>query len=169
MAFSAREFRDAMGCFATGVAVVTGRDEDGEPVGVTVNSFSSVSLSPPLVLFCLDRQADSLQPFTDGKPFAVNILSAEQSALSHRFAQSGVDKWHGVDWRAGGNDCPALPGAVARYECTSVAAHDGGDHLILVGRVDDVETSDSAPLLYFRGNYAYLPGAEYASDREGDQ
>jgi len=160
MAFTAREFRDAMGCFATGVAVVTGRDENGAPVGVTVNSFSSVSLSPPLVLFCLDREADSLQPFADGKHFAVNILNAEQSDLSHHFAQTGVDKWSGVEWSAGGNDCPALPGAVARYECTSVAAHDGGDHVILVGRVDDIETGDHAPLLYFRGNYAYLPSAE---------
>ena len=150
-----------MGRFATGVTVVTGLDWHGKPVGVTVNSFNSVSLEPALVLFSLDRKANSLEPFAGGEHFAVNVLGEHQTGLSRTFASQDLDKWSGVAWRPGRNACPLLPGVLAVFECTTQATHDGGDHVIFVGRVDHVEAMGSGrPLLFFRGDYARLDPRE---------
>ena len=157
MSFSPREFRDAMGRFATGVTIVTGLAPDGSPVGVTVNSFSSVSLSPPLVLFSLDRGANSLEPFSGGRHFSVNVLREDQAALSQNFARQDDNKFDGIRWRPGNNGCPLFDGVLAVVECTTKATHDGGDHVIFVGHVDHVDLVEvGKPLLYYCGSYARL-------------
>ena len=153
-----RELRNACGQFATGVMVVTGRIDDGSPVGVTVNSFSSVSLDPPLVLFCLDKQALSFDAFSMGKNFALNVLSEDQRALSDQFAQQGGDKYTGVSITESAHGIPLLNGCLATIECAMHAVHEGGDHQIIVGEVERVTTGDSTgrPLLFFRGKYNNL-------------
>jgi len=162
MSFTSRQFRDALGCFATGVTVVTGRRADGRPVGLTANAFSSVSLDPPLVLFCLDRKAESLQAFLDGRHFAVNVLRAEQEDLSNRFADPTIDRFADLAFETWETGCPILPDTLASLECTLHAHHDGGDHVIFIGRVQRIRCSDTdggaqpatrGPLLYYRGDY----------------
>lgn len=153
-ALDAREFRNALGCFATGVTIVTTVDPGGEPVGLTVNSFNSVSLDPPLVLFSVGRHAYSLTVLLETEHFAVNVLRESQQALSDRFARAASDKWAGIDFRSGENGCPLLPGVLARLECHSRHAYMGGDHVIFVGEVERMTYDpDGVPLLYFRGGY----------------
>ncbi|WP_114393732.1 flavin reductase family protein [Oleisolibacter albus] len=158
MSLDARAFRDALGCFATGVCVATTRTVDGRPLGVTVNSVASVSLDPPLVLFCLDREAESLAAFSQAPGFALTMLAEEQKPLSRAFAGGPPDeRWAGVDpqyWETG---APVIPGGLASLDCIRHAMHDGGDHVILVGRVVRLwSRSDGRPLLYFRGGYNKL-------------
>lgn len=157
-AIDPRGFRDALGRFATGVTVVTTRDADGKPIGVTVNSFASVSLDPPLVSFCLDRSAFSFPAFESAGRFAVNILSDQQRDLSRTFAQaSPADKFAMVETFDGVTGCPLLKGALAHIDCERAALHDAGDHVILIGRVVAIDAAhDGAPLLYYRGRYADL-------------
>ncbi len=152
--FEQRAFRDAMGRFVTGVAVATTRDAEGAPVGVTINSFTSVSLNPPLVLFCLDRRARTLPAFQATGYFAVNVLAADQQAHSIRFARR-CDDWQGIDHVTWTTGAPIIMGSVAACDCTVDALYDGGDHVILVGRVQRIEaTADREPLVYPRGQYA---------------
>ena len=161
-----RAFRAALSSFATGVTVVTARGPDGAPVGVTVNSFSSVSLDPPLVLWSLDRRALSLPVFEAAGHFAVHVLSAEQAHLSDRFATRGAsDKFEGVDWSEGIGGVPLLPGIAARFECRRHAAHDGGDHRIYLGRVLRFENNGDATLAFQRGAYAICDTLERVSRR----
>lgn len=159
--FDARAFRAALGCFATGVCVASTRDPDGRPVGVTVNSFTSVSLDPPLVLFCLDRSAESLRAFMSASGFALTVLAEEQQSVSANFAQRALpERWEGVALHGEDDDAPAAPtiaGGLAALDCDMHAIHDGGDHVILVGRVRRLwSRPDGRPLLYFRGGYARL-------------
>ncbi|MFQ5765645.1 MAG: flavin reductase family protein [Rhodospirillales bacterium] len=153
-------FRRALGFFATGVTVVTGRTPEGEPVGVTVNAFASVSLEPPLILICLANTTGCLSAFSEGDRFAVNLLDESQKGLSeefagpreHRFKDSAFDTWE--------SDCPILPGCLANLECTRVAVHKGGDHVIVVGRVDHIEHDEEGrPLLYYQSGYRRLEDA----------
>jgi len=146
-------FRAAMGQFVTGVTVATARGPDG-PVGITVNSLTSVSLAPPLILFCLDRAARARPAFEAAPGFVVNMLTADQQALSRRFAR-GPDDWDGLDIRTGRSGAPILAGALAAMDCLTEAIHDGGDHIIVVGRVIGVarDAADAAPLVYHRGGY----------------
>lgn len=147
-------FRDILGCFVTGVTVVTALGEDGEHVGLTVNSFNSVSLEPPMVLFSLDRGAQSLPVFETSGAFAVSLLSDAHEALSNRFAQRNTDKWDGVAYRVGANGCRLLEGSMATFECTTYAQYDGGDHVIFVGTVVAMSADPEArPLVYYRGAY----------------
>lgn len=148
-----REFRNALGSFATGVTIVTAVGEDGRRVGLTANSFSSVSLDPPLVLWSLARKAPSLSVFTDVSHFAINVLAEDQMALSNRFASPIEDKFEGVDWRPGLGGAPLIEGCVARFECRNHMQHDGGDHVIFVGRVDRFDYTKRAPLLFLTGGY----------------
>ena len=134
-ALDGREFRDALGWFATGVTVITTRSNEGELVGFTANSFTSVSLDPPLVLFSLNRQAQSLAVFEGCAHFAVNILAEHQADLSSRFATASHDKWQGVTVETWESGCPILADALANFECEVHAVHDGGDHRIFLGRV----------------------------------
>lgn len=153
-----RTFRDALGCFATGIAVVTTLEPDGTPVGVTVNSFSSVSLDPPLVQFCLGRAAMSFAAFTAAPSFAVNILADDQADLSVRFSRRDQqERWGGVAVERWDSGVPILAGCLASLECDMEHQFSGGDHVILVGRVRRLASrTDGRPLLYFRGGYANL-------------
>lgn len=158
MTIDTRDFRNALGGFATGITVVTTLDREGSPVGVTVNSFSSVSLDPPLVLFCLGRTAQSFPAFEAAPAFAINILADDQQELSGRFATRTLqDRWQGVAWERWETGCPILAGGLAALECDREAVYDGGDHVILVGRVRRLASrTDGKPLLYFRGQYGTI-------------
>ena len=149
-------FRQALGQFAAGVAIITAK-ADTQLVGLTVNSFNSVSLDPPLILFSITRTARSLNGLLRAPAFAVNILSREQESLSNHFARSQADKWSAVTHTAGYCGTPLLSGVLAHFECAPYANHDGGDHVIVVGRVFRFALNDCGePLVYFRSRYRSL-------------
>lgn len=151
-------FRQLLGCFPTGVAVITTRDADGRPAGLTCNSFSSVSLEPPLVLFSLRKQSRLVDAFTRGEGFAINILSQSQDALSARFASSRIeDKFEGVRWHAGALGLPVIDDCLASFECSRFACHEAGDHYVLIGEVRQMGGggADHA-LVFYRGAYMML-------------
>jgi flavin reductase (DIM6/NTAB) family NADH-FMN oxidoreductase RutF len=152
-----RPLRNALGRFATGVTVVTAIDPEGQPIGLTVNSFSAVSLNPPLVLWCLDNVSHNLAAFRQASHHAINILAAGQEGLSNRFATWPVDRFVGLPWVAGAGGAPLLPGCCASIEMTNATWHSGGDHTIFVGAVERFrETSDREPLLFYAGEYRKL-------------
>jgi flavin reductase (DIM6/NTAB) family NADH-FMN oxidoreductase RutF len=153
----ARTLRDALGCFATGVTVVTCHGESGEPAGLTVNSFTSVSLDPPLLLVCVRKDAASAGPLTTAANFAVNVLQTGQQPASIRFSTRDEDRFGATPWSLGESGAPILKDSLGVFECERFAVHDGGDHHMLIGRV--VKASFDAgldPLLYFRGSYRRL-------------
>ena len=155
-----RAFRDACGLFPTGVTIVTTVGESGAPLGLTANSFTSVSLDPPMVLFCVGRSSESLSAFVDGDGFAVHLLAAEQEELSNRFASKGIDRFEGVEWRwSDVSGLPVIEGAMAVMECKLAHVYAGGDHVILVGEVTCLTVSepDRPALGYFRGRYTTNP------------
>lgn len=149
-----RAFREALSTFATGVTIVTTAGVDGEPVGVTANSFNSVSLDPPLVLWSLAKASRSLKAFQSAEHWAVHILAADQEELSARFARSGDDKFAELDWNRGQDGVPLFAGCSARLICRVAYRYEGGDHMILVGEVLAFERSEAAPLLFHGGRYA---------------
>ena len=152
--FSTREFRDALGMFATGVTIVTGRDATGALVGLTASSFNSVSLEPPLVLWSLSHAASSMQAFADGSHYAIHVLAADQKALAERFATRGIDRWAGLAYHPGINGAPLLEGAAATFECFNRSQYQEGDHTIFVGEVEHCEHREGAsPLLYHGGKF----------------
>ena len=153
-----RILRDALGCFATGVTVVTTINEAGEPLGLTANSFTSVSLDPPLILFALARKSANLAAFEQAGRFAVNVLHIGQQPVGGRFASRDVARFDGVDWAVRGEGgSPILAGSLASFDCRTHAIHDGGDHLIFVGHVDHAWFEPHRdPLLYFRGKFRRL-------------
>jgi 3-hydroxy-9,10-secoandrosta-1,3,5(10)-triene-9,17-dione monooxygenase reductase component len=152
----ARDFRSALGSFPTGVCVITTVAPDGGRVGLTANSFSSVSLDPPMVLWSLSRNASSAPVFRDAEYFAINVLAAEDAALSTHFAKSGPDKFAAFADRfaAGLGNVPVLAGAVATFECHSRHRYYGGDHIVMIGVVERYAHSDRPPLVFHRGRYA---------------
>ena len=153
----ARTLRDALGCFATGVTVVTAFDTGGEPVGLTANSFTSVSLDPPLLLVCIARTSSSLKALESAGHFAVNVLHIGQQPASSLFAVPGEDRFRQTPWQRGRHDAPVLSNALANFECRRHQMHDGGDHIILVGEVLRATFDPRRdPLLYFRGKYRRL-------------
>ena len=153
----ARTLRDALGCFATGVTVVTAFDTGGEPVGLTANSFASVSLDPPLLLVCIARTSSSLKALESAGHFAVNVLHIGQQPASSLFAVPGEDRFRQTPWQRGRHDAPVLSNALANFECRRHQMHDGGDHIILVGEVLRATFDPRRdPLLYFRGKYRRL-------------
>lgn len=157
MSLDTKEFRFALGNFPTGVTVITSVTGDGELLGATANSFSSVSLDPPLVLFSLDRGAYSLGAYLSAGVFAVNILSADQQELSNRFAKALGEKWTGVDYETWETGSPILPGTLASFDCRVWNTYDGGDHIIFVGEVLRMSRdAEAAPLVFFRGQYGLL-------------
>ena len=156
-AIDPREFRAALGNFATGVTVITTVDPDGKPVGITANSFNWVSMDPPLILFSLGRNAHSLTAFQDHRHFAVNILKEGQEELSNRFAKPLSDKWTGVERTAWESGCPILMEALACFECRVQHTYDGGDHLIFVGQVLRLfSETEGRPLIFHQGRYSAL-------------
>lgn len=152
--FSATEFRAALGMFATGVTVVTARGSGGAPIGLTANSFNSVSLAPPLVLWSLSRRAGTMPAFRAGSHYAINILGAGQRALAERFAGPAGQRFEGVAWHEGSAGAPILDGAVAVFECFNRSRYDEGDHVIFVGEVERCShVEGAAPLLFHGGRY----------------
>lgn len=153
-----RALRDAFGCFATGVTIVTGIDTDGTPVGFTANSFTSVSLDPPLLLVCPGRMASSLPAIRRTGRFAVNVLSVAQQAIAERFAMRGVDRFEAGRWIEARSGLRLLEGACAHFDCTLEQDIEAGDHQLLIGRIESFHaTADCAPLMYLRGRYALAP------------
>src|SRR5260370_4894349 len=149
--FDARSFRAVVGWFATGVTVITARGSDGTLYGVTANSFASVSLDPPLVLWSLDKRSPSSAGFGAAGHFAINILAQDQQGLSARFATTGPDKWRDIAHETCETRAPSLPGSLASLDCRVEAKHDGGDHLVFVGRVLRLVSRRHAhPLLFIR-------------------
>lgn len=152
--FDPQAFRAALGAFTTGVTIITSRGEDDEPVGITANSFNSVSLNPPMVLWSLAKNARSLPVFSRGKHWNVHVLSTEQEDLSGRFARQGEDKFAGVAFDEGISGAPLLQDCTARFQCRTAFQYEGGDHVIFVGEVLAFDHSDRAPLAFQNGQYA---------------
>jgi len=150
--------RDALGCFGTGITIVTALDPSGAPIGLTANSFTSVSLDPPLILFCIAKSSANLNTFAQAPGFGVNILHIGQQPASVRFARADCDRFEGLAWYSGpATAVPLLTGSLASFDCRRHAVHDGGDHLIFVGEVRHVAfEAYRDPLLYFRGKYRRL-------------
>ena len=157
MSLDGRELRDALGRFATGVCVITTVSGEQKAVGMTANSFSSVSLDPPLVLWSLQNNSDVYNVFAAPRHFAVNILSSEQQAYSNQYAKKGQHDLDPAHYRLGKYGAPIIRGALATFECELHATHEGGDHLIIVGRVTDMHQRPTGePLLFYCGRYHEL-------------
>ena len=153
-AFTSQQFRQALGQFATGVTIVTARAPDGEPVGLTVSSFNSVSLNPPLVLWSLNKASAQLAALSQASHYAIHVLGAGQQALAERFAGPRELRWTGVAHQGGTGGTPLLDGCMAVFECRNRSRHDEGDHLIFVGEVERcVSQPSAAPLLYHGGRF----------------
>jgi len=148
-----KTFRQCLGKFATGVTVVTCRDGNGNACGITANSFSSVSLEPPLVLWNIAKVSNSLQAYLDAEHFAVNVLACDQQSLSSHFASSDHTLFQHIDYSLTDGGAPALAGTLALFECRTHAIHDCGDHYIIVGEVTGFTFADGDPLLFFGGGY----------------
>ena len=149
-----RQFRSALGAFATGVTIVTTRTGSGADVGLTANSFNSVSLEPPMVLWSLAKNAKSLPAFLESSYFAVHVLSASQEQLSHTFATRGADKFSGLTIERGRGDIPLLDGCSARFQCRTAVKYEGGDHVVFIGEVEAFDHFDRPPLVFHGGQYA---------------
>lgn len=153
-AISSSAFRAALGMFATGVTIVTARKPNGDLVGLTANSFNSVSLSPALVLWSLSRSAGSFDTFSNGSHYAINILSAEQHKLARRFSEKIPNRFEGVLWDSGSGGAPLIHGAIAHFECLNRSQYAEGDHIIFVGEVERCShTPGASPLLFHGGRY----------------
>jgi len=152
-----RELRNALGRFATGVCIISTMTEEGEPLGMTANSFSSVSLDPPLVLWSLQNNSEVFDVFARPRYFAINVLAREHHEHSGRYARKGDHVLHPDHFIPGKCGRPIVPGGLVSFECELHATHDGGDHLIIVGRVINMHTrEDGEPLLFYSGNYHSL-------------
>jgi flavin reductase (DIM6/NTAB) family NADH-FMN oxidoreductase RutF len=152
--FSPREFRASLGMFATGVTIVTARTDAGELVGLTANSFNSVSLDPPLVLWSLARAAGSMALFSNGLHYAINVLAADQQGLAEQFASRGTDRWAGVAFTEGVRGAPLLAGTAASFECFNRSQYAEGDHVIFVGQVERCShRAQASPLLFHGGRF----------------
>jgi flavin reductase (DIM6/NTAB) family NADH-FMN oxidoreductase RutF len=153
-AFAAADFRAALAMFATGVTIVTAVDTNGRRIGLTANSFNSVSIDPPLVLWSLSRLAGSMLAFKRGSHYAINILAADQKALAERFASKDVERFEGVAQHIGASGAPLLDGAAAHFECFNRSRYEEGDHVIFVGEVEHCSRRAGAkPLLFHGGRY----------------
>lgn len=154
MSIDARELRNALSTFATGVTIVTCKDADGKPVGATASSFNSVSMDPPLILWSVTKSINSANAFINAKEFVINVLASDQVELSNGFARSGEDKFAGTDTEEGVGGVPMLKDCVTRFQCKAWATYDGGDHEIIVGEVVAMDSSDKEGLVFYRGGYA---------------
>ena len=152
--FSNTDFRAALGTFATGVTVITARDENGARVGLTANSFNSVSLAPPLVLWSLSRNASTMPAFSRGSHYAINILASDQRHIAERFASKDIDRFADIALREGACGAPIIEGALAVFECFNRSQYAEGDHIIFVGEVEHCQRRDDVqPLIYHGGRF----------------
>lgn len=157
MSFTSREFRDALGTFATGVCVITANPEGFEPFGMTVNSFASLSLDPPLLLWSLQKDSECMPAFEAATHFCVNVLELDQQAVSNRYAKKGDHSLEAGTFRVGKSGCAVLKEAMTSFECSIDARHDGGDHIILVGHCLEMNClPERKPLIFFKGAYREL-------------
>jgi flavin reductase (DIM6/NTAB) family NADH-FMN oxidoreductase RutF len=156
-----RDFRTALGTYATGVTIITAAGSDGKPYGLTCNSFASVSLNPPLVLWSLVLYSSSLNAFQNASHFAVNVLGVSQQALADKFAKSSDDKFVGVEWKSGLGKAPLLAESVANFQCRAVNRYYGGDHVIFLGAVEAYSYNRKEPLLFARGGYGRFVAADW--------
>ena len=145
--------RRSLGRFATGVTVVTCCAPDGRPCGITANSFSSVSLDPPLVLWNIAKVSNSLQAYLDAEYFAIHVLDAAQQDVAVHFASTDHTRYNGIEHSISGQNVPILPAVLARFDCRTREIHEGGDHYIIVGEVEAHTAEDGPPLLFFAGEY----------------
>jgi 3-hydroxy-9,10-secoandrosta-1,3,5(10)-triene-9,17-dione monooxygenase reductase component len=153
--FDARELRTALGGFVSGITVVTCTEQEANrPVGVTVSSFCSLSLDPPMILWCLARDARSTTAFLAADHFAVHVLAADQWHVAEKFATRGAEKFSIVDWEMSANVVPLIGHYAVRFECRRDAVHEGGDHLIMTGLIEAFTVNDVPPLAYHKGRYA---------------
>jgi flavin reductase (DIM6/NTAB) family NADH-FMN oxidoreductase RutF len=161
-----RDFRNALGTYATGVAIITAMAADGRPYGVTCNSFASVSLNPPLVLWSLGMFSQGLSIFQNASHFTVNVLGASQQALANKFAKSAEDKFAGVEWTPGLGNAPILAESVASFQCRAASRYYGGDHVIFLGAVEAYAYNGGEALLFARGGYGrFSPPDGSGTDR----
>jgi flavin reductase (DIM6/NTAB) family NADH-FMN oxidoreductase RutF/DNA-binding IclR family transcriptional regulator len=168
-AIDPRTFRSVLGHFPTGVAVITAIGLDGGPVGMAVGSFTSVSLDPPLVAFLPDRGSTSFPRISEAGSFCVNVLAGDQESVCRSFAAKGSDKYAGISWRPAGSGAPVLDGAVAWIDCDIDTIHEAGDHLIVIGRVRELEAeTDLRPLLFFQGGYGRFTSPSRSAPAEPD-
>ena len=165
-AIDPRDFRNALGSYATGVTVITAAAPDGKPYGLTCNSFASVSLNPPLVLWSLGMFSQGLSIFQNASHFTVNVLGAPQQALAAKFAKSSEDKFAGVEWTPGLGDAPILADSVANFQCRAAGRYYGGDHVIFLGAVEAYAYTRQEPLLFARGGYGRFIRADDISAPE---
>ena len=156
MSVSADEFRSVLGRFPSGVTVVTTRGDGGSDQGMTVSAFCSVSLSPPLILICIEKTASAYAALTNAASFVVNILSLDQEQIARRFSIIDIDRFEGVGYTRSQNGIAILDDVIGVVECTRHAMHEAGDHTIIVGLVDTAQVNTRAPLLYYRGGYSQL-------------
>ncbi len=155
-AFDTRAFRSALGCFPTGVAVITAKPDGQSPVGLTISSFASVSLDPPLVLWSLRREAPSKDAILKADHFVVNVLNEDQLDLAQHFAKPADDKFNGVKIAVNSWGAPYIVDCIARFECRILSCFDGGDHVIFLGRVEQFNQFVGTPLVFCRGTFASL-------------
>ncbi len=157
MSLSSHDFRKAMSHFSTGVAILTRCDAEGQPHGMTINSLTSASLEPPLLLFCLNKYSQTAHSFSEASSFAVNILSSRQESLARSFAARDLKDWDGVEWRASSLGNPIFEGVIAALECQPKALHAAGDHHILIAEVHHLEIgSPDQPLVFFKSHFHAL-------------
>ena len=156
MSVNQDEFRATLGRFPSGVTVVTTKAADGSDQGMTVSAFCSVSLEPPLVLICIEKTASAYQALTTAPGFAVNILSAKQEQIARRFSIVDIDRFEGVGFTRSSNGYVIIDDLLGVLECRLYALHDGGDHTIILGEVEETRVESGTPLLYYRGGYAQL-------------
>lgn len=159
MTFDSQQFRSALGGFPTGVAVVTARAEDGKPIGITINSFSSVSLEPPLVLWSLAKNSPNLAHFACGCRHIIHVLADHQDALAKRFASRLPDKFSGLSHESNQDNIPRLDECVATFECTTRTLHEEGDHVIVIAHVQQIDQREREPLLFWGGKFVWFETA----------
>lgn len=152
--FNLHDYRNALGKFGTGVAIVTSKTTDDLPVGVTINSFNSVSLDPPIVLWSLNKQSPSLKAFDDTGRFVIHVLSKDQVDLSKRFSSRIEEKFANVEYEFGDLGVPLIPACAAIFECTTWQRQQVGDHILFLGLVENFKSTEKEALLYYKGRYA---------------
>ncbi len=150
-----KRLRSAFGQFATGITIITTCDKAGKPVGITANSFASVSLEPALVSWCIDKGATRYAEYIGAQYFTINVLNSEQRAVSDLFAKRSWDSslFNEVEWFAGPHGVPQIPGAIARFQCKTHTLYEGGDHTIIIGAVEEFDAAPQSPLVFFQGDY----------------
>ncbi len=154
-------FKEVMGNYPTGVTVVTMMDEEGTPIGLTVNSFASVSLDPMLLLWSIDKRVSSYEKFTQTKKFAVHVLAHDQAEVCSLFASKGLDRFKNTDWSESANGLPIIADCAGVFQCEMHDTIEAGDHSILVGKVIDIESNKKEPLLYHKRKFAGIPDSFY--------